>query len=158
MKSDLISLHRRHLMIAGAAAGVLPAAWFASSRAARAATPAPAATRNATAMIVSGRLATADGRPLAGATILAWYVCGKTEAERCSMTSDADGRFVFSTDAPYRSADGLQPMHVYVTHPGFLPNHAELRFERGRDSADLVHAQTLLDHGTLRASFGLTII
>jgi protocatechuate 3,4-dioxygenase beta subunit len=157
MKPDLISLQRRHLMIAGATAAVVPAVWFATSRTARAAIPTPAATRRATAMVVSGRLTTADGQPLAGAAVLACYVCGKPDADRCNMTSDADGRFVFSTDAPLHSADGLQPMHVYVTHPDSEPHYAELRFESGRDTRDSIHAQTIVDHNILRASFGLTL-
>lgn len=154
MKPDLISLQRRHLMIAGAAAAVVPAAWFAASRTAA---PTPAAARRAAAMVVSGRLTTADGKPLAGAMVRAWSVCGKPDADRCSVTSDADGRFVFSANVPQHSADGIQPMHVTVTPPAGNAHYAELRFEHGRDTRDRVHAQTLLDHGTLRASFGLTL-
>ncbi len=155
LKSDSISLQRRRLMIAGAALTVVPAAGFATARSARAA--APATARHATALVVSGRLLAAGGQPLAGASILAWQLCGKPGAGGCSVISDADGRFVFSTAAPHHSADGLQPMHVTVTPPAGEAHYAELRFERGHDTRNSVHAQTLLDHGTLRASFELTL-
>ena len=48
-------------------------------------------------------------------------------------------------------------MLVYVTHPGIEPFHAEVRFDRGSNARNVVHAQTLLDRDTLRASFGLTV-
>lgn len=154
MKPDLISLQRRNLLIAGTAAVVVPAIWYGATRTA---TATPAGTRSATTMIVSGRLTAANGQPLAGATVLAWPDCGKPDAGHCSVTSDGDGRFVFSTDAPHHSADGIQPMHVYVTHPASEPQYTQLHFEQGRDARDSVHARTVLDRHTLRASFGLTI-
>ncbi|MBY0270486.1 MAG: carboxypeptidase-like regulatory domain-containing protein [Burkholderiales bacterium] len=157
MKPDLISLQRRQLMIAGTAMAAVPAAWFAATRTARAAPANCAAAPHATTMVVSGRLIAADGRPLAGAAVLAWPMCGKPGIDRCGAISDADGRFVFSSDAPHQSADGLQPMHVYVTPPAGGPHYAELHFERGGDTGNSVHARTLLDHDTLRASFELTL-
>lgn len=157
MKPVLISLQRRQLMIAGAAMAAVPTAWFAAARTARAAPMNSAAALHITTMVVSGRLLAANGRPLAGAAVLAWPMCGKPGMNRCSVISDADGRFVFNSDAPHQLADGIQPMHVYVTPPAGKPHYAELHFERGRDTGSSVHAQTLLDHDTLRASFELTV-
>ena len=88
---------------------------------------------------------------MAGAAILARQFC--TGSEPCQTATDADGRFVFETATPL----GAQPMLVYVTHPGIEPFHAEVRFDRGSNARNVVHAQTLLDRDTLRASFGLTV-
>lgn len=155
MKIDSISLQRRRLMIAGAALTVVPAAGFATARSARAAAAAPATARHATALVVSGRLLAADGQPLAGASVLAWQLCGKSGG--CSVISDADGRFVFSTAAPQHGPDGIEPMRVCVTRPAGAPHYADLHFGHGRDTRNSVIARTLPDHGTLRASFELTL-
>jgi hypothetical protein len=151
MKSETISLQRRHLMIAGAVTAVTAGSLYAAAQTfgAKPSTRTGAAT--GTSLLASGRIVTADGTPLAGAAILARHFC--TGSEPCQTTTDADGRFVFETATP----QGAQPMLVYVTHPGIVPFHAEVRFENGSDARNVVHAQTLLDRGTLRASFGLTV-
>lgn len=157
VKPQSISLHRRHLMIAAAAAVVVPAGWLFTTRA-RAASPAT--TPQATTLIASGRITTADGKPLAGATVHAWYSCapqGANNEHACVITSDADGRFVFNTIAPHVSADGVQPLHMYVRHPDIKAHHTYVTFGADRSLPAAVVAQTLLDHRTLRASFSLII-
>lgn len=161
VKPGSISLQRRHLMIAGAAAAVIPAGWFFTTRvrAANFAAPAPAEA-HATTLVASGRLTTADGKPLAGATVHAWYSCapqGANNEHACVITTDADGRFVFSTIAPHVSADGIQPMHVYVRHQDIEAHHSYVTFGPDRSLPEAVVAQTLLDHDTLRACFSLTV-
>lgn len=150
MKSETISLQRRHLMIAGAVtatAGSLYAA--AQTLGSKPAARTSAATGHS--LLASGRIVTPDGTPLAGATILARQLCAGDEP--CRTTTDADGRFVFQTTSP----QGAQPMLVFVTHADIAPFHAEVRFDQGRDAGRIVHAQTLVDQNTLRASFGLTV-
>lgn len=161
MKTESISLHRRHLMIAGAAAVVVPADWLFTTRARAALTGAPPATQNAKSLVASGRVITADGKPLAGATIHAWYVGaqgGANNAHARVLNSDADGRFVFDTIAPHVSADGIAALHVYVRHPA-LPDahHTFVTFGPASDLSAAVVAQTLRDRDTLRASFAVTV-
>lgn len=160
LKTESISLKRRTLMIAGAVTAVSGGAIYTAAQhfGARPATRVSATAGSS--LLASGRIVTPDGKPLAGASVLAWYVCApmnKGDNEHCQVTTDADGRFVFNTVAPGVSADGIQPMRLYVTHPDIEPHHAQVSFERGRDDAHVIHAQTLLDRDTLRASFGLTV-
>ena len=161
VKPESILLQRRHLMIAGAAAVVVPAGWLFTTRARAALAGASPATQNATSLVASGRVTTADGKPLAGATIYAWYVGaqgGANNEHARVLNSDADGRFVFDTIAPHISADGIAPLHAHVLHPA-LPDahHAFVTFGSDHNLPEAVVAQTLLDHHTLRASFSLTV-
>ena len=159
VKSESISLQRRHLMIAGAAAVVVPAGWLFTTRAraANSAAPASAASR-ATALIASGRITTTDGKPLAGASVAAWHSCNRSDADHtCAAVTDADGRFVFNTIAPQVSADGIQPLRVRVQHPAMADHHAFVMFSPDHNRPEAVVAQTLPDHHTLRASFSLTV-
>lgn len=151
MKSETISLQRRHLMIAGAATAVTAGSLYAAGRFFNAATPERTGAAGGTSLLASGRIVTADGKALAGAELVARQLC--TGSEPCRTTTDADGRFVFQTATP----QGAQPMLVYVTHPAITPFHAEVRFGEGKSSGKVVHAQTLLDRDTLRAGFGLTV-
>ena len=147
-------------MIAGAVTAVSGGAIYTAAQHSGARAAGRVGATTGSSLLASGRIATADGRPLAGASVLAWYVCApmnKDNNVHCQVTTDADGRFVFDTVAPRVSADGIQPMWVYVTHPDIEPHHTQVSFEQGRDNAHVVHAQTLLDRDTLRASFGLTV-
>ena len=151
MKSETISLQRRHLMIAAAVTAVTAGSLYTAAQIFGSKPSTRAGAASGTSLLASGRIITADGAPLAGATILARQFC--TGSEPCQTTTDADGRFVFETATP----QGAQPMLVYVTHPGIEPFHAEVRFDRGSNTRNVVHAQTLIDRDTLRASFGLTV-
>lgn len=151
MKSETISLQRRHLMIAGTITAVTAGSLYAAAQTFSSASPVRTGAAAGSSLLASGRIVTADGKPLSGAAILARQFC--TGSEPCQTSTDADGRFVFETATP----QGAQPMLVYVTHPDIAPFHAEVRFGEGRDAGNLVHAQTLLDRDTLRASFALTV-
>ena len=151
MKSETISLQRRHLMIAGTITAVTAGSLYAAAQTFSSASPTRTGAATGRSLLASGRIVTADGKPLSGAAILARQFC--TGNEPCQTATDADGRFVFETATP----QGAQPMLVYVTHPGIAPFQAEVRFDRGSNARNVVHAQTLLDRDTLRASFGLTV-
>lgn len=151
MKSETISLQRRHLMIAGAVTAVTAGSLYTAAQFLDSKPSTRTGAASGTSLLASGRIVTADGTALAGAAILARQLCSGKEP--CQTITDADGRFLFETATP----QGAQPMLVYVTHPGIAPFHAEVRFERGSDARNVVHAQTLLDRDTLRASFGLTV-
>ncbi len=156
MKSETISLQRRHLMIAGAVTAVTAGSLYAAAQTFGSKPAARAGAAAGTSLLASGRIVTADGKPLAGAAILARQLC--TGSEPCRTTTDADGRFVFQTATP----QGAQPMLVYVTHADIADTdiesfHAEVRFDRGSDALNVVYAETRLDSDTLRASFGLTV-
>ncbi len=151
MKSETISLQRRYMMIAGAVTAVTAGSLYTAAQIFDSKLSTRTSAASGTSLLASGRIITADGTPLAGADILARQLCSGNEP--CQTTTDADGRFVFETATP----QGAQPMLVYVTHPGIAPFQAEVRFDRGSNARNVVHAQTLLDRDTLRASFGLTV-
>jgi hypothetical protein len=109
----MVSLRRRQVIIGGLGTLLAPAALSAVS------VDAPRK------LVLSGRILGPDGKPLAGATVTA----GRTEA-----ATDADGRFVLTTDTcAYRVAFGGRSAE------GSVSNH--------RSDAD----------GIWRASFGLTL-
>ena len=151
MKSETISLQRRYMMIAGAVTAVTAGSLYTAAQIFDSKLSTRTSAASGTSLLASGRIITADGTPLAGADILARQLCSGNEP--CQTTTDADGRFVFETATP----QGAQPMLVYVTHPGIAPFQAEVRFDRGSNARNVVHAQTLLDRDTLRAGFGLTV-
>ena len=151
MKSETISLQRRHLMIAGAVTAVTAGSLYTAAQFPGSKPSTRTGAASGASLLASGRIVTADGSPLAGAAIVARQLCSAKEP--CQTTTDADGRFLFETATP----QGAQPMLVYVTHPGIAPFHAEVRFDRGSNDRNVVHAQTLIDRDTLRASFGLTV-
>jgi hypothetical protein len=150
-KSETISLQRRHLMIAGTITAVTAGSLYAAAQTFSSPSPTRTGAATSSSLLASGRIVTADGKPLAGADIIARQLCSGSEP--CRTATDADGRFVFETATP----QGAQPMLVYVTHPEIAPFHTELRFGQGRNAGNVIHAQTLLDRDTLRASFALTV-
>ena len=143
-------------MLAGLAAGVAPAAFFAGpGRAAHhneiASTVALAGTGK---LIVSGRVLGADRRPLAGALVGMWRP--DTQAERARAATDADGRF-FVTIAP---AGRGRPQFVRyrVSHRGRVMTENQLYFEREPGVPDDRIARLQRDDsGAWRATFGLTL-
>ena len=86
MKHDIVSLRRRHLLIAGLAVMSAPAV---------AGFPVGGSSADAK-LVVSGRILGPDGKPLADAAIEAWQA-GESNV-RARATTDADGRFMFTTD------------------------------------------------------------
>jgi protocatechuate 3,4-dioxygenase beta subunit len=117
VKNDNISLQRRHLMVAALAGLAAPAGGFAAS----AAQGGPEIAMHP--LVVSGRVVDPDGKPLAGAIVA---------ASRVNTTTDADGRFVFTTLAGI-VRDGLpQSLACRVSHPAHRT--LENRIEFGRAS------------------------
>jgi protocatechuate 3,4-dioxygenase beta subunit len=117
VKNDNISLQRRHLMIAGLAGLAAPAGVFAGS-----------ATQGALEiamrpLVVSGRVVDPAGKPLAGAIVA---------ASRVNTTTDADGRFVFTTVAGTVRNGYPQSLACRVSHPAHRT--LENRIEFGRAS------------------------
>jgi protocatechuate 3,4-dioxygenase beta subunit len=144
MKPDTISLRRRHLLIAGAAA---PATLFAAH--CRAAGNAPAAGLSATAgggaerLVVSGRILGADGKPLSGARV---EVLHAPSSEGTGVNTDADGRFLFATTAPVGSS-GPRPLRYRVSDKGHQTRATQL------DAAQLRRD----DAGAWRGTFAVTL-
>ena len=151
VKHTTLSLRRRHLMIAGFASLVTPGSLLA-------ALPRGIADEAGSAvhgkMVVSGRLLRTDGTPLAGATLelLDAPVDGDV-----SITSDADGRFMFTALAP-----AGRPPHFEcrVSHPqhGTLTRTLHTTFAQVRRDENTTFAQVQRDEaGTWRAAFALTL-
>ena len=139
MKPDTISLRRRYLMIASLAGAATPAVVFAG--------PAGDAgfAANSGKLIVSGRILGHGGKPLSGAVveILAAHSDGDA-----SVTTDADGRFMFTTAAAGR-------VDYRVLHDGIAEPMRQLRLAGapGNPSARPHRDET----GTWRATFGLSL-
>jgi protocatechuate 3,4-dioxygenase beta subunit len=134
VKHDPISLRRRHLMIAGAITIAAPAAAFAGQSIY--ATDAGAAT-----LVISGRVLGPDGKPLAGAAVDANNLPG------VSATTDADGRFMFTTVAGTVRNGRPQPLTCRVNHPAHRTLENTLEFGHASIQRD--------EAGGWRAAFGL---
>jgi hypothetical protein len=115
VKNDKISFRRRHLMIAGLAGIAAPAGVIAASY-----------TNSGTEsvvrpLVVSGRVVGPNGKPLAGAIV---------EASRVNTTTDADGRFVFTTVAGKVRNGCPQSLACRVSHPAHRTLENRIDFER----------------------------
>ena len=147
MKPDTISLRRRRLMMAGLAA---PATLFAAQYGGTpgAAPVAELAAGDAEKMVVSGRMLGANGKPLSGARVKLLRADPKGDA---SVTTDADGRFMFTTAA-------VERIDYRVSHHGHATPVKQLHFARGRGvpGAQIVRLQRD-DAGVWRGTFGLTL-
>jgi len=170
MKHDTISLRRRHLMIAGLAGIAAPASLFAGqSGAATRRALWPLHERNAPAvaepgaggsgekLVVSGRILRPDGKPLADATVDAWYAEASGDYA-ASATTDADGRFVFTTLAPSAYPGRPQHIHYRVSHKEHRTPLTQLHFAHTPGIPEDRVAQLQRDEtGAWRAAFGLTL-
>ena len=135
MKKDDISLRRRHLMIAGLAGLAAPAGIFAAldTKGGLESAMRP--------LVVSGRVVDHAGKPLAGATVAA--------ASRVNTTTDADGRFVFTTVADNARIDGPQSLDCRVSHSMHRTRDHRIDFRRASIQSD--------DAGAWRAAVGLQL-
>ncbi|HWI13799.1 MAG TPA: carboxypeptidase-like regulatory domain-containing protein [Burkholderiales bacterium] len=141
MKRTVVSLQRRHLIIAGLAGAAAPAVLFAASDPdCSSSVAARAAPRSGEPLLVSGRVVTASGKPLQGATI------ATAHGGRSRAMTDADGRFMLASSTPragklaYRvthEAQGVHEGYVHIAAPAI-----DVR----RDEA-----------GVWRAAFGVTL-
>lgn len=193
MKRNTISLRRRHLVIAGLAGVAAPATLFAGQCSAPRNAPAVAelfasGNEGKDRLVVSGRIVGApDGKPLAGATVEVWHAdeSGDYSADHgkiargtpdspgsppcASVTTDADGRFVFTTIAPAEYSGRPRHIRYRVSHQGHAMPVTQLYFAPARGVSDDRVAQLQRDDnfavaqlqrdnaGTWRATFGLTL-
>ena len=138
MKPSTISLRRRQLMIAGAAAAP------ASALASQAGDALIAGLSTGTAhgkLVVSGRILGRDGEALRGAQV---DLVNARAEEGAAITTDADGRFLFTTAATSR-------IDYRIVHGGEVTPVRQLRF--GGDHVARLDRDT---EGTWRTTFGLT--
>ena len=92
-------------------------------------------------MVVSGRVVGPDGKPLAGAAIAALN-------STVNATTDADGRFVFTTTAPH-AQDRLQSFDCRISHAAHSTRQSRIDFSRAHVQRD--------ETGTWRAALGLNL-
>lgn len=137
MEQSTISLRRRQLLIAGAAAA--PASALASP-AGDALIAGLSAGAGHGKLVVSGRILDRDGEALRGAKVELVDV----RAEETAITTDADGRFLFTTDATNR-------IHYRIVHGGEATPVRRLRF--GGEHVACLDRDA---EGTWRTTFGLT--
>jgi protocatechuate 3,4-dioxygenase beta subunit len=136
MKPSTISLRRRQLMIAGAAAA--PATALASQAGDALMAGLAAGTAHGK-LVVSGRILGRDGEALRGAKV----ELVNARAEETAIMTDADGRFLFTTAAASR-------IDYRIVHSGQATPVRQLRFG-GEHIARLDR-----DHeGTWRTTFAL---
>lgn len=157
MKTETISLQRRYLMIAGTVTALAAMILKPSPARAAAAGFIPVKARDLP-LVLSGRLMTAGGTPLSGAEVDTCRFGDRLDGNNVySAISDADGRFVITLFAEQGSQDGLTPMHVKIRHRGRRAEYAALTFNPDDRLKEAVVAHTLLDSGTVRASFSLNL-
>ncbi|HKU71798.1 MAG TPA: carboxypeptidase-like regulatory domain-containing protein [Burkholderiales bacterium] len=138
MKPSTISLRRRQLMIAGAAAA--PASALAGQAGDALIAGLSAGTAHGK-LVVSGRILDRDGQTLRGAKV----ELVNARAEETTITTDADGRFLFTTAAASR-------IDYRIVHDGEATPVRQLRFG-GEHVARLDRDS----EGTWRTTFGLTL-
>lgn len=147
VRHDTVSLRRRHLIIAGLVGIAMPAGVFAAQSAGTRRGALAAESADGSGLVVSGRILGYDGKPLADATVEAWQ---PGEAGSCLRAStDADGRFVLTSNTCAEHGGRPQALSYRVRHPGQRALESKL---------DFAHAQLQRDDtGTWRTAVGLTL-
>ena len=130
MKTDAISLRRRHLMMAGLA---VPAALYSAQYAGM------AAADGAQRLVMSGRILGADGKPLSGARV---EILHSHSNNAMGAETDADGRFMLDS-----AAAGRQPVRYRVSRKGYPTRSSRL------ETTQLQRDES----GTWRGTVGLTL-
>jgi protocatechuate 3,4-dioxygenase beta subunit len=160
MTPDTISLRRRQLLVAGAAAPMAAIAGYCVG----APLGVPAVAESGAVgsgagakLIISGRVLRGDHKPLAGAVVETWRADG--EGGQASAITDADGRFMFTTIiAPAVTSARPLPMHYRVSHAGHETLVSQLHFAREPGIPGDRIAQLQRDEaGTWRATFGVAL-
>ena len=150
MKPDTISLRRRHLLIAGASAPatLIAAQCGAAGNVLAAGLPA-VASGGAEKLVVSGRMLDGFGKPLTDALVEVLDPGSNTNA---SVTTDADGRFMFTSTVP------LDYINYRVSHKEHETVAKQLHFaHKPGVSGDQVAQLQRDDAGVWRTTFGLTL-
>jgi protocatechuate 3,4-dioxygenase beta subunit len=160
MKRQTISLRRRNLMVASLVGVATPASVFAAQCTGGLNKTADVVSLNTDMagrkLVVSGRILGADCKPLSGATVEAWHVYA--HGDKAIATTDADGRFMFTTTAPSARAATVPQLGYRVSHNGHDLTQNQLYFTRQTEVADERISQLQRDDsGVWRATFGLTV-
>lgn len=153
------SVRRRQVLIAGIAGAAIPAVISA----AHAAAPglATASAMSDATLVVSGRVVTPDGRPLSGAAVEVWHAgagSSGTCAPCATVSTDGDGRFVFSATTPTNHAGEPRQLRYRVSHRDHAATARELHFSRASGVPGQQIARLQRDEaGTWRTTFALTV-
>jgi protocatechuate 3,4-dioxygenase beta subunit len=123
-------------------------------------------------LVVTGRVLSADCRPLPGALVEVWhadtngdyshFTRGKKDDPACllraSLRTDAEGRYRFATVVPAEYPGRPRHIHYRVSHAGHETLVTQLYFGRERGVADnLVSTLARDEKGGSRASFDVTL-
>ncbi len=123
-------------------------------------------------LLVTGRVLSADCKPLAGALVEVWhadangdyshYTRGKKDDLACllraSIKTDGEGKYTFSTIVPAEYPGRPRHIHYRVSHAAHATLVTQLYFWRERGVADeLVTALKRDDRGVARAAFDITL-
>jgi protocatechuate 3,4-dioxygenase beta subunit len=123
-------------------------------------------------LLVSGRVLSADCKPLAGALVEVWhadangdysgFARGKKDDAACllraSLKTDAEGKYSFSSILPAAYPGRPRHIHYRVSHAAHATLVTQLYFGRERGVADeLVTAVQRDDKGVSRAVFDITL-
>jgi protocatechuate 3,4-dioxygenase beta subunit len=159
MKREVLSLRRRHLMIASLLGAAAPGAIFADqSRVAdgsRVAEAYAASFQAGEKLVVSGRVVGADCKPVADA--LVEVRTARAPADRITVRTDADGRFMLITVVPARTDAAY--LNYSVSHPEHVTRGARLHFARARAILDDAATQLQRDDaGVWRTTFGVSLV
>jgi hypothetical protein len=152
MKTNSFSLRRRHIMIGAAAIASAPASAFTLLRGAPALAPALGAMgmpRSGEKLVVSGRLMDGNGKPIANATLEAWH----SHVHRTTVTSDGDGRLMFTTTTP----EGREGIAYRITRANRSALQGLLRLGAATSADDALAHLHVDEAGVWRTSFALTL-
>ena len=123
-------------------------------------------------LMVSGRVLSADCKPLAGALVEVWhadasgdyseFTRGKKDDPayllRASLKTSGDGRYVFSNIVPAQYPGRPRHIHYRVSHAAHATLVTQLYFGRERGVADELVATLQRDaQGVARAAFDVTL-
>lgn len=134
-----VSLRRRQLLIASAAGAAVPLSGTAFGGSGE-----PVSALGSAELVLSGRVMSADGRPLAGASIeLSSGVLAET---------DGDGRFMSTMQVHVTAAGRPAPVQYRWRHGDRSGEVAEVRFTPGAAASHRDEA------GTWRAAVGIEIV
>ena len=152
MKTNSFSLRRRHVMIAAGAVASAPASAFTVLRGAPALAPALGAMglpRSGEKLVVSGRIVDGNGKPVANATLEAWHA----HVHRTTVTSDGDGRLMFTTTTP----EGREGIAYRITRANRSAREGLLKLNAPAGADDVLAHLHVDEAGVWRTTFALTL-
>jgi hypothetical protein len=106
-------------------------------------------------LIVSGRIIGADCKPVAAAFVEVWQA--RSNSHQITVTTDGDGRFMFTTNAPAQR--DRQYLSYRVRHAEHATVVSQLHFAPARGVSHTDIAPLQRDYaGVWRTTFGLTLV